>query len=106
MKTLKKALKRSKELSPQRSLKPSPAQLAGHGKIYGTATIGARGQIVIPAKARQDFNLGTGAQLFIIGNKPAGMLGLVQAENLAALVDRMINHLTEMGADREIKDRV
>jgi AbrB family looped-hinge helix DNA binding protein len=75
-------------------------------KLYGTAVIGERGQIVIPAKARQDFGLKTGGQLLVIGNKAAGMLGVVKAENLGEFVDKMIQHMTDMGAGDDIKAHV
>jgi AbrB family looped-hinge helix DNA binding protein len=81
-------------------------QFSQHEKLYGTAVIGSRGQIVIPAKARQDFGLKTGGQLLIIGNKAGGMLGVVKAENLGEFVNKMIKHLTEMGAGGDAEERV
>lgn len=34
--------------------------------LYGTVTVGERGQIVIPANARRDLNIGPGDKLMII----------------------------------------
>lgn len=35
--------------------------------FYGTTTLGERGQVVIPAKAREDFKLEKGEQLLVFG---------------------------------------
>lgn len=35
--------------------------------LYGTATVGERGQIVIPAEARKLYNIETGDKLLIMG---------------------------------------
>jgi AbrB family looped-hinge helix DNA binding protein len=36
--------------------------------FYGTATVGERGQIVIPAQARREFEIETGDKLLILGH--------------------------------------
>ncbi len=36
--------------------------------FYGTATVGERGQIVIPAQARREFGIETGDKLLVIGH--------------------------------------
>jgi AbrB family looped-hinge helix DNA binding protein len=42
-------------------------------KFYGSVTVSERGQIVIPAEARQDFNIGTGDKLLVFGDLKAGL---------------------------------
>ena len=40
-----------------------------HGKkLYGTATVGTKGQIVIPADAREELNIQPGDKLYIAGS--------------------------------------
>lgn len=41
--------------------------------IFGTVTLGERGQIVIPARARQVFGLGPGDELMVLGDINQGI---------------------------------
>ena len=41
--------------------------------FFGTATLGERGQIVIPKKARDLFNLNSGDTLMIVGDEERGL---------------------------------
>ena len=50
------------------------------GKLYGAATVGERGQIVIPAQIRKAFKVKAGDKLIVFA-KPGGMIGLVPAED-------------------------
>lgn len=63
--------------------------IAPKGKhIFGNTTIGERGQIVIPKKARDIFNLHPGDNLIVLGDEEQG-LALIKEENLLEL----INHI-------------
>ncbi len=42
-------------------------------KFYGSVTVGERGQIVIPAEARRDFNIKPGDKLLVLGDLVSGM---------------------------------
>ena len=47
----------------------------GNGKrVFGTAKVGDRGQIVIPKEARELFNIQPGDTLLIIGEKETGLI--------------------------------
>lgn len=41
--------------------------------IFGTVTVGEKGQIVIPAKARKIFDIRAGDQLVILGDEDSGI---------------------------------
>ena len=41
--------------------------------IFGIVTVGDRGQIVIPAKARKVFDIRPGEQLMVLGDEAAGL---------------------------------
>jgi AbrB family looped-hinge helix DNA binding protein len=45
-------------------------------KLYGTVTVGERGQIVIPVKARKELGLEPSTKLLVFGS-PHGVGGLV-----------------------------
>ncbi len=42
-------------------------------KFYGSITVSERGQIVIPAEARKDFNIKTGDKLLVLGDLEEGI---------------------------------
>lgn len=48
--------------------------------IFGNVTIGERGQIVIPKKARDIFDFHPGESLLILGDEEQGGLALVKSE--------------------------
>ncbi len=71
-------------------------------KFYGTTTIGARGQVVIPVQARKDLKLKPGDQLMVMG-KLGKALGLIKSEQMQELVEMMMKSCTGMGMEKELK---
>ena len=55
-------------------------------KIYGSATVGERGQIVIPADARKSFSIKPGDKLIVFAKSE--MIGLIPAEELSHFLDQ------------------
>lgn len=55
-------------------------------KLYGTTTLGVRGQIVIPAAARKDLNLNPGDQVLVIGRLNRA-LGLMKTDQLEEVIN-------------------
>lgn len=61
-----------------------------HGKkLYGTATVGTKGQIVIPADAREDLNLQPGDKLYIAGSPEKQVLFCLKEEQLTQLIEKI-----------------
>ncbi len=54
--------------------------------LFGLVTVGDKGQIVIPAKARKIFDISTGEQLVVLGDEGQG-LALVKAGNFLSLAN-------------------
>ena len=52
--------------------------------IFGTAKVGEKGQIVIPAKARRIFNIQAGDQLLVLGDEEQG-LAIIKEEDFIKL---------------------
>ena len=50
-------------------------------RFYGAVTVSERGQIVIPASARRDFDIQIGDKLLVLGNLDQG-LALIKASTL------------------------
>ena len=59
--------------------------------LFGLVTVGDKGQIVIPAKARKLFEISPGDQLIVLGDEGQG-IALVKEENFLALAN-MVNKL-------------
>ncbi|USN96677.1 MAG: AbrB/MazE/SpoVT family DNA-binding domain-containing protein [Candidatus Nomurabacteria bacterium] len=57
-------------------------------KLYGTATIGSKGQVVIPAEAREELNLRPGDRLYVVSAGAGGVVFLKE-EMLENIVDQM-----------------
>ena len=54
--------------------------------LFGVVTVGDKGQVVIPAKARKLFDISPGDQMVILGDETQG-LALMKSENFLALAD-------------------
>lgn len=54
--------------------------------LFGLVTVGDKGQIVIPAKARKIFEISTGDQLVVLGDEGQG-LALVKTSNFLSLAN-------------------
>jgi len=59
-------------------------------RFYGAITVSERGQIVIPAEARRDFNIQVGDKLLVLGDLEQG-LALIKA---SALLEKHPNFIT------------
>ena len=56
------------------------------GQYAWTATVGEKGQIVIPAKARKMFNISAGDELVVLGDETQG-LAVIKAQQFLAMAD-------------------
>ena len=54
--------------------------------LFGLVTVGDKGQIVIPAKARKLFEISPGDQLVVLGDEGQG-IAIVKAESLLSLAN-------------------
>lgn len=60
-------------------------------QLYGTATVGTKGQVVIPADAREALGIQTGDRLYVVGSSRNQWVGFIKEEQLREL----LNHLTD-----------
>ena len=58
-------------------------------KLYGTATVGTKGQVVIPAEARKELGIEEGDRLYVVGSPEGGFLGLLKEDTLQEMVQSM-----------------
>ncbi len=54
--------------------------------LFGMVTVGDKGQIVIPAKARKLFDISAGDQLVVLGDETQG-LAILKAKHFLSLAD-------------------
>lgn len=67
-----------------------------HGKkLYGTATVGTKGQIVIPSEAREELGIAPGDKLYIAGSPEKKVLFCLKEEQLRALVEQLTSETGE-----------
>lgn len=59
-------------------------------RVFGTAKVGDRGQIVIPKEARELFNIRSGDTLLILGEENKGLI-VSRPELLRDLADQVFN---------------
>jgi len=58
-------------------------------KLYGTATVGTKGQVVIPADAREELGIKTGDRLYVIGSPQSKVVGFIPEEQLEAFIEKL-----------------
>lgn len=70
-------------------------------KLYGTATIGSKGQVVIPAEAREDLGLKAGDRLYVLSGGTAGVVFLKE-EMLESIVQQMSAQVEDFKAFKDL----
>ena len=63
-------------------------------RVFGTARVGDRGQIVIPKEARELFNIRPGDTLLILGEPDTGLV-VSRPEVLNNLANEILNKVQE-----------
>ncbi len=58
-------------------------------KLYGTATVGTKGQVVIPANAREEMGVNTGDRLYVLGSPKKGIVMMLRED----MLDKFIEHM-------------
>ena len=61
-------------------------------RVFGTAKVGDRGQIVIPKEAREMFRIQPGDTLLILGESETGLI-VSRPEALNDLADQLLNNM-------------
>jgi AbrB family looped-hinge helix DNA binding protein len=77
----------------------------GKHKFYGSTTVGERGQIVLPAKIREEFSIDVGDKLLVLGvglPDKEGIL-IIKSEMLSDIIESMNHHFQRI---QEIQDMV
>ena len=73
-------------------------------KLYGTATVGTKGQLVIPASAREELNINVGDRLYVIGSPCHGTIMLLQEDQIEKTIEQMNLHIETFKTFKDKKD--
>jgi len=65
-------------------------------KLYGSTTVGERGQVVIPAEARRDFHITPTTKLLVFGGPGGEGLIFTKAESVTEFLTRAMTMLTNL----------
>ena len=69
-------------------------------RVFGTAKVGDRGQIVIPQEARRFFGISPGDTLLILGNEVSGLV-VTKPQVLSDLADEILGTTEEDHGNRD-----
>ena len=73
-------------------------------KLYGTATVGTKGQVVIPADARAELGIETGDRLYVVGSSERKFVGFIKEEQFRQLVEHLTDNLEQYKSSLENKE--
>ena len=65
-------------------------------RVFGTARVGDRGQIVIPKEAREFYGIRPGDTLLLLGDEKTGMI-VTRPEVLSSLADQIMKDVNREG---------
>ena len=64
--------------------------------FYGSTTVGERGQIVLPAKLRKDFQINKGDKLLVMVDHHRSRITLINPETMNKFLDMMSENINKM----------
>ncbi len=64
--------------------------------FYGSATVGERGQIVLPMKLRKEFDIKQGDKLLVVGIPNHTNIMLINPETMSSYLDVMSENINKM----------
>jgi AbrB family looped-hinge helix DNA binding protein len=68
--------------------------------IYGTVKVGDRGQVVIPSKARRDFDIKPGDLLLVVAGRNRRGIAMVKADVMREFAARVLKGLGETAEEK------
>lgn len=63
--------------------------------VFGTSTVGTKGQVVIPSALRKELDIKSGDSLFFLGSPVSGGFNVLKAETLEDLQSRLTKLIEE-----------
>jgi len=66
------------------------------GRTYGPATVGERGQLVIPAELRKAFGIKSGDQLMVFAKLDKKVISLMPAKDFSRFLERAARLISKL----------
>jgi len=66
------------------------------GKVYGTVTVGERGQLVIPAQLRKILNIKSGDQLMVFAKPDKRIINLMPSKDFSKFLQRAAKVISKL----------
>jgi AbrB family looped-hinge helix DNA binding protein len=60
-------------------------------QVFGTSTLGERGQLVVPSEARKRFDMAPGDRFVVLGAEEFGTVALVKADVFSKLAESILS---------------
>lgn len=60
-------------------------------KLYGSATVGTKGQVVIPSDAREELGIAPGDRLYVVGSSEMKWVGFIKEDQLREIIEHITN---------------
>ncbi len=64
-------------------------------QLFGTATVGTKGQVVIPADARDALGIEAGDRMYVVGSTTKKWVGFIKEEQFRELLDHLTDNLEQ-----------
>jgi AbrB family looped-hinge helix DNA binding protein len=64
--------------------------------LFGIVTVGEKGQIIIPVRARKLFNIASGDQIVVLGDEASQGLALLKAESFLGMADMIRTQMNDL----------
>ncbi len=71
-------------------------------RVFGSTVVSPRGQVVIPANARKELDIGSGDTLLVFGFPPGQGVLLLKADAIGQILSTMTERLTAF--EKMVKD--
>jgi AbrB family looped-hinge helix DNA binding protein len=72
-------------------------------KLWGSATVGSKGQVVIPAEAREALNIQEGDKLIVMATPPGNGIVFLKGDAIEDMLQHIQTDLTELKSKTETK---
>jgi AbrB family looped-hinge helix DNA binding protein len=66
------------------------------GRVVGTTTVGARGQVVIPSDARKELGLKSGDKLIVMARSRGHSISLIPVDTFNEFLERASKNISAM----------
>lgn len=73
-------------------------------KLFGTATVGSKGQVVIPADAREELKIQPGDRLYVLGSMHGSGIMLLKEDMIEHFVEQMSAQIEDFRQFQQNKD--